>query len=61
MQRIKKDNRMFVYLIVYGGGLGENTWDNELEVEANDIQEALNVAADIVYKLDGHIVSIEQQ
>ena len=57
-------NQKFKYLVCYGGGLGPDVWDAELEVEDSDIQKALQQAKD---KLDSaediygyQIFSIEQ-
>jgi hypothetical protein len=58
-------NENFKYLVTFGGGLGENVWDGETEVEAENIFDALSKAKN---KLDNilntsnyTIFSIEQE
>lgn len=55
-----KAAKNYVYLVSYAGGLGENVWDGEMQVEADDIQEAVSIATPMVYRKDGRIVAIEQ-
>jgi len=48
------------YVALIYGGIGPNVWDREVEVEAEDIRQALDkVEAGI--EGEGDVVSIEQE
>lgn len=48
------------FLVMYGGGLGPDVWDAEMEVEADNIREALEIAEGRVKEFRGTVFGIEQ-
>lgn len=48
------------YLAVVSGGLGPNTWDKEVEVDANDIRQAVDMVESQIIESGAAIISIEQ-
>lgn len=50
----------FKYLITYGGGLGPDVWDREVEVSAVNIQDAINQVIGDVEDAGGWIYAIDQ-
>ena len=42
------------YFVYFGGGLGEDAWDAELVVEADDIEDALDIVRDIIENHDDY-------
>ena len=52
--------KQFKYLVLVVGGIGEDTWDKEVEVEASDIAEAARIAVENVKEFDGWVVEIGQ-
>lgn len=48
-----------VWYVVFGGGIGPNTWDNNLTVEADNIEEAIAKAMPTVKEAGGEIFSCE--
>jgi hypothetical protein len=54
---------MYKWIVAYGGGLGPDTWDAEMIVDADNIRSALDQAEKLLANIDESfaIFYIEQQ
>lgn len=51
---------MFKWLVVICGGIGTSVWDREVEIEAENIRQALDKAEQEIKEENCAIVSIEE-
>lgn len=47
-----------IFIVTYGGGRGDKTWDAEMEIDAPGLREALEIAEPKVKEARGTIFSI---